>query len=196
MIAYCPDQSSINIINNIYPHIKYASSIFELLTEENLDEAVFATYTSISDNPVVVCLVLDALTKSKVKITIVQGERPADLDKYVDIFKWQAEFYAQLTSAKTKKKLNKLKAEKKRMGVIPWGFRVCTQTDTLVPDDYEQSVTRKILELKNDEHKSFYQITKILNESNYKKRNGNPWNDSNVKLIYDNYDNYKHIRDQ
>lgn len=194
MITYCPDQSSIDIVKNTYPQITYASSIFELLSEDNIDEAVFATYASISDNPLVVCLVLDTLNRRKVKTTFLHGQRPLEMDKYDEMLKIHAQFHVDLVRVKTKRKLNILKIEKKRTGGVPWGFSVCTLTNTLIPDEYEQSVTNKIRELKHEQHKNFRQIARFLNENNYKKRNGNMWNDTNVKTIYKNYDKYKYIR--
>lgn len=61
------------------------------------------------------------------------------------------------------------------MGKIPFGFMVDVDGVHIVPCELEQSILRKISELKNDGY-SLQRIANALNNQSMFNRQGNPWN--------------------
>lgn len=208
MIAFCIDSNEVETLQKSYKITQiFNGSIYELLTEKsnlfacsdqqgvkNIKSVLAKKYNSISDDSLIIALVLNEFNQRSIELELIDDTKPSDLDEYIQFVDKFNKFSSNIISFKTKLKLHELKSNKKKTGNIPWGFKL-SQENTLVPDQYEQSVTNIIIDLKN-QNNSIYRIAKILNEKQCRRRNGNSWGYKNVELILKHYDKYQNLREQ
>lgn len=86
-----------------------------------------------------------------------------------------AAYEVAVIRARTKAALAAKKARGERMGKIPFGFMVDIDGVHIVPCELEQSILRKISELKTAGY-SLQRIANALNNQSMFNRQGNPWN--------------------
>lgn len=190
MIAFYPDsKQTVPRDQNITKVC--TGSIFDLLAEKDMHTVLTHSYDTISTDPLTVALFVNELNKRNVTLKLVDDAKTPQLDNYFKLSDSLDNLYTNIGRFKTKLKVRELKNDKKVTGTIPWGFRV--ENDTLVPDEYEQSVTNKVIELRNQGW-SFNKISDFCNDEKYKRRVNRPWNKSNVKMIFNNFDNYQILR--
>lgn len=206
MIAFCIDSNEVETLQKSYKITKiFNGSIYELLTEKsnlfacsdqqgvkNIKSVLAKKYNSISDDSLIIALVLNEFNQRSIELKLIDDTKPSDLDEYIQFVDKFNKFSSNIISFKTKLKLHELKSNKKKTGNIPWGFKL-SQENTLVPDQYEQSVTNKIVEFRNQGW-SFNKISDFCNNQNYKRRIQSPWNKTYVKIIFNNFENHKMLR--
>ena len=86
-----------------------------------------------------------------------------------------AAYEVAVIRARTKAALAAKKARGERMGKIPFGSQAADDGVHLVPCELEQSILRKISELKTAGY-SLQRIANALNNQSMFNRQGNPWN--------------------
>lgn len=82
----------------------------------------------------------------------------------------------------TKKALSAKKARGERMGKLSYGFKLSDDGVHVVPCELEQSILRKVCEVKNDGY-SLQRIANTLNDQSMFNRQGNPWNPALLHTI-------------
>jgi DNA invertase Pin-like site-specific DNA recombinase len=189
MIAFYPDsKQTVPRDQNITKVC--TGSIFDLLAEKDMHTVLTHSYDTISTDPLTVALFVNELNKRNVTLKLVDDAKTPQLDNYFKLSDSLDNLYTNIGRFKTKLKVRELKNDKKVTGTIPWGFKV--QNDTLVPDEYEQSVTNKVIELKNQGF-TCYRIAKMLNEQGFKRRVPTEWNSVYIKRILDDQQKHSHL---
>ena len=117
------------------------------------------------------------VAKRKARIHSLDGnnESTPDGDFMNGILDLSAAREVALIRARTKAALGAKKARGERMGKIPFGFMADSDGIHLVPCELEQSILRKISELKTAGY-SLQRIANALNNQSMFNRQGNPWN--------------------
>lgn len=117
------------------------------------------------------------VAKRKARIHSLDGSNEAtpDADFMNGIIDLAAARELAILKARTKAALGAKKARGERMGKIPFGFQADSDGIHLVPCELEQSILRKISELKGAGY-SLQRIANALNNQSMFNRQGNPWN--------------------
>lgn len=174
-----------------YPEAKlFTGSPYELCIDKDLKTLVIDSYQSISDDVCILSCFIDYFHRKGVKLIVKNHTKPPLLDTYINFLDKQRQFYSNFKSLAIRSKLQKLNKLKKRTGDVPWGFQV--DNGTLVPNQYEQSVTQKVINL-HKEGLTYYRIAKLLNQQGYKRRVTSEWLPLTVKRIIDDYPKHLHI---
>lgn len=159
------------------------SAINEL---KNGDVLLVAKRDRLARDTTVIAVIKRTIENKKARIISAAGEGtdqndPASkmLTGIVDVF---AEYERDMIRARTKAALQAMKRDGKRVGHIPFGFRLVQGGVYLEESPEEQDILRQMSELRT-EGLSIRDIANALNERNAFNRGGSRWNHGSVHRI-------------
>ena len=149
------------------------------------DILIVAKRDRLSRDVRILMLIEDEIKRKKARILSAAGEGTESDDAASIIFRGMIDQFAQFEKLRigerTKAALHAKKLQGKRVGHIPFGFKLA-DNQQVIPNELEQEILNKMKELRN-KGLSIRKIAKYLNEHNLLNRNNAKFNHASVHRI-------------
>lgn len=150
------------------------------------DTVITPSLAQLSHNPFIAHWAFYTINK-KAKLILIIPDDPLFLQQF-NLAKDAIHFFNtmnnKVTSIRSTIKHKEMKAQNKRTGKLPWGFK--SVKGQVIPDEHEQAVANRIIDLFN-QGTTMYRISKILTNENVKQRSTGDWHHTYVKSIIHNF---------
>jgi len=159
-----------------------------LLSIDALDKGdvlLIAKRDHIGRDPIINAMIERAVERKKARLISASGDvsdanDPSSIlmKRMVDAF---GEYERLIIGARTKAAMQVKKKKGQRVGYIPYGYRLSSDSIHIEPDEQEQKILQEIYEMKDS--CSLRYISDELNRKKYKNRKGKNWKHNSVWIM-------------